>query len=119
MRNDVLKSFIIGLNHESHPRRGVAAGFFCAQKLTPANQSALDPPPPAWRPSTRLDKVGIFSHRATASRPRPRKLESMPRSPMIVRTVPALCRALDGLRTKKATIALVPTMGARADNIAV
>ena len=36
----------------------------------------------------------------------------MPRSPMIVRTVPALRRALEGLRAKKATIALVPTMGA-------
>jgi pantoate--beta-alanine ligase len=36
----------------------------------------------------------------------------MPRSPMIVRTVPALRRAVDGLRTKNATIALVPTMGA-------
>jgi len=31
---------------------------------------------------------------------------------MIVRTVPALRRALEGLRAKKATIALVPTMGA-------
>src|SRR6201987_2536901 len=33
-------------------------------------------------------------------------------SPMIVRTVPALRRALDGLRARKATTALVPTMGA-------
>ena len=39
----------------------------------------------------------------------------MPRSPMIVRTVPALRRALDGLRARKATIALVPTMGALHD----
>jgi pantoate--beta-alanine ligase len=36
-------------------------------------------------------------------------------SPMIVRTVPALRRALDGLRTRKATTALVPTMGALHD----
>ena len=34
---------------------------------------------------------------------------------MIVRTVPALRRALDGLRAKKATTALVPTMGALHD----
>jgi pantoate--beta-alanine ligase len=34
---------------------------------------------------------------------------------MIVRTVPALRRAVDGLRAKKATIALVPTMGALHD----
>jgi len=36
----------------------------------------------------------------------------MSRSPMIVRTVPALRRALDRLKAKKGTTALVPTMGA-------
>jgi pantoate--beta-alanine ligase len=36
-------------------------------------------------------------------------------SPMIVRTVPALRRALDNFRVKKATTALVPTMGALHD----
>jgi pantoate--beta-alanine ligase len=36
-------------------------------------------------------------------------------SPKIVRTVPALRRALDGFRAKKATTALVPTMGALHD----
>src|ERR1700731_26380 len=39
----------------------------------------------------------------------------MPRSPTIVRTVPALRRPLDGLRAIKASIALVPTMGALHD----
>ncbi|WP_291844095.1 pantoate--beta-alanine ligase [Bradyrhizobium sp.] len=39
----------------------------------------------------------------------------MSRNPMVVRTVPALRRALDGLRTRRATIALVPTMGALHD----
>src|SRR5450432_2332930 len=40
----------------------------------------------------------------------------MSRSPMIIRTVPALRRALDRFRAKKAaTIALVPTMGALHD----
>jgi pantoate--beta-alanine ligase len=34
---------------------------------------------------------------------------------MVVRTVPALRRALDGLRARKATTALVPTMGALHD----
>jgi pantoate--beta-alanine ligase len=36
----------------------------------------------------------------------------MPRTPTIVRTLPALRRALDGFRARKATLALVPTMGA-------
>jgi pantoate--beta-alanine ligase len=39
----------------------------------------------------------------------------MSRSPMIVRTVPTLRRALERLRARKATTALVPTMGALHD----
>src|SRR5881394_3563878 len=39
----------------------------------------------------------------------------MSRSPMVVRTVPALRRAVDALRTRKAAVALVPTMGALHD----
>jgi pantoate--beta-alanine ligase len=39
----------------------------------------------------------------------------MSRNPMVVRTVPALRRAVDGLRARKASIALVPTMGALHD----
>jgi pantoate--beta-alanine ligase len=39
----------------------------------------------------------------------------MPPHPMIVRTVPALRRALDSLRAKKSTVAMVPTMGALHD----
>jgi pantoate--beta-alanine ligase len=34
---------------------------------------------------------------------------------MIARTIPALCRALEGLRARKVSIALVPTMGALHD----
>src|SRR6267142_413000 len=49
-----------------------------------------------------------------ASRPRQDRAP-MPRNPMVVRTVPALRRALDGLRSRKATVALVPTMGALHD----
>ncbi|NOJ42876.1 pantoate--beta-alanine ligase [Bradyrhizobium australiense] len=36
----------------------------------------------------------------------------MSRSPMVVRTVPALRRAVEALRARKAAVALVPTMGA-------
>ncbi|MBA4037063.1 MAG: pantoate--beta-alanine ligase [Bradyrhizobium sp.] len=39
----------------------------------------------------------------------------MSRSPMVVRTVPALRRAIEALRARKATTALVPTMGALHD----
>jgi pantoate--beta-alanine ligase len=39
----------------------------------------------------------------------------MSRSPTIVRTIPALRRAIESLRRRKATIALVPTMGALHD----
>jgi pantoate--beta-alanine ligase len=39
----------------------------------------------------------------------------MSRSPMVVRTVPALRRAVDALRVRKAAVALVPTMGALHD----
>jgi pantoate--beta-alanine ligase len=39
----------------------------------------------------------------------------MPPSPMIVRTIPALRRALDRIGAKSATTALVPTMGALHD----
>ena len=39
----------------------------------------------------------------------------MSRSPLIVRNVPALRRALDDLRARKARVALVPTMGALHD----
>src|SRR5262252_2080899 len=39
----------------------------------------------------------------------------MSRSPMIARTVPALRRAVDALRARKAAVALVPTMGALHD----
>ena len=37
----------------------------------------------------------------------------MSRSPVVVRTVPALRRAVEALRTRKAAVALVPTMGLR------
>ncbi|MEH6950310.1 pantoate--beta-alanine ligase [Nitrobacter sp. NHB1] len=39
----------------------------------------------------------------------------MPRAPAIARTLPSLRRALEGLRARRATIALVPTMGALHD----
>ncbi|MDW4793751.1 pantoate--beta-alanine ligase, partial [Escherichia coli] len=46
---------------------------------------------------------------------RPATRDQKPRNPAVVRTVPALRRAIDALRAKKATVALVPTMGALHD----
>jgi pantoate--beta-alanine ligase len=39
----------------------------------------------------------------------------MPRPPIVARTLPALRKALEGLRARKATVSLVPTMGALHD----
>ena len=39
----------------------------------------------------------------------------MSRNPLVARTVPALRRALEGLRARKASVALIPTMGALHD----
>src|SRR5581483_11884967 len=39
----------------------------------------------------------------------------MSRNPLVARTVPSLRRTLEGLRGRKATVALVPTMGALHD----
>ena len=39
----------------------------------------------------------------------------MPKRPLVVRTLPALHRALDKLRNRKAQVAIVPTMGALHD----
>src|SRR4030081_1946370 len=63
-----------------------------------------------------LDRVALPAAKsAPAVFPPPRDRAQMSRSPTIVRTVPALRRALDSLRAKKASVALVPTMGALHD----
>src|SRR5664279_643020 len=60
--------------------------------------------------------VDMSARKAKAGRvPAPNDRAQMSRSPMIVRTVPALRRALDSRAAKKPIIALVPTMGALHD----
>jgi pantoate--beta-alanine ligase len=59
------------------------------------------------------DRVPLPRHHAYRSSPEDR--DPMPSRPMIARTIPALRRALDDLRARKASIALVPTMGALHD----
>src|SRR6059058_446721 len=65
-------------------------------------------------------KVGAPAERLGAASPlipseAARDRGQMSRSPMVVRTVPALRRAVEALRTRKAAVALVPTMGALHD----
>jgi pantoate--beta-alanine ligase len=60
--------------------------------------------------------IGMSARKAKAGCvPAPKDRVQMSRSPMIVRTVPALRRALDSTPAKKPIIALVPTMGALHD----
>src|SRR5437588_8745652 len=65
-------------------------------------------------------KVGAPAERLGAASPvtpseAARDRGQMSRSPMVVRTVPALRRAVEALRARKAAVALVPTMGALHD----
>src|SRR4051794_11559710 len=69
----------------------------------------------AWRRSDGLDNVGFCPRAAKPLTAIPNRLMPMPRSPVVARTVPALRRAIDGFRARKATVALVPTMGALHD----
>jgi pantoate--beta-alanine ligase len=69
----------------------------------------------AWRQSDELDNVGFYPRAAKPLTAIPNRLMPMSRSPTVVRTVPSLRRAIDGFRARKATVALVPTMGALHD----
>src|SRR5438067_3634015 len=65
-------------------------------------------------------KVGAPAERLGAASPlipseAARDRGQMSRSPVVVRTVPALRRAVEALRARKAAVALVPTMGALHD----
>src|SRR5437879_3691252 len=85
-----------------------AALIFCGRKIQPRSDPLGDQAPGLIRLECQPQGRGWLP-------PYPTDRVPMSRSPMIVRTVAALRRALDGVRTKKATIALVPTMGALHD----
>src|SRR6202012_227686 len=57
----------------------------------------------------------VAAARQSPSPPTSNTRAAMPRSPIIARNIPTLHRALDRLRLRKATVALVPTMGALHD----
>jgi pantoate--beta-alanine ligase len=67
-----------------------------------------------WRRSIRFDKVGIPQVRSDSAAALTKRA-AMSRNPTVVRTMPALRRALDGYRARKHTVGLVPTMGALHD----
>jgi pantoate--beta-alanine ligase len=67
------------------------------------------------RPLSLIESDRVPLPRHHAYRPSPEDRDPMPSRPMIARTIPALRRALDDLRARKASIALVPTMGALHD----
>src|SRR3954465_5394588 len=75
-----------------------------------ANLAAMLWPYKVGAPAERLGASGPLTPSETA-----KDREQVSRSPMVVRTVPALRRALETLRARKATVALVPTMGALHD----
>src|SRR3954451_6081499 len=75
-----------------------------------ANLAAMLWPYKVGAPAERLGASGPPTPSETA-----RDRGQMSRSPMVVRTVPDLRRAVDALRARKAAVALVPTMGALHD----
>src|SRR3954454_15607761 len=98
----------VWLNHESD---GAAGALDIAGLRGDSSQR-----PRGIRPRGR--RLGGGAPALVGSRPPPFALTDpavMSRSPMIVRTLPALRRALDRQRAKNTTIALVPTIGALHD----
>src|SRR5215471_9243947 len=69
-----------------------------------------------WRWNADLDKVGRHPTGWRRAVPRLKRTASeMSKSPLIARTVPTLRRVVDGFRSRRTTVALVPTMGALHD----
>jgi pantoate--beta-alanine ligase len=115
MRSDSFETFNVCLNDESQARLGSVSAL--TQTQSTARRGWPEPERrTAWRRRAGFDKVALPAARSEAAAflITPERVQ-MSRSPMIVRTVPALRRALDSLRLKRATIALVPTMGALHD----
>jgi len=116
MRSYSFETFNVCLNDESQPRLGCASGLTQTQPTARRGWPEPERRLTAWRRRAGFDKVALPAARSEAAAflIAPERVQ-MPRSPMIVRTVPALRRALDSLRLKRATVALVPTMGALHD----
>src|SRR5471030_1928901 len=108
MRDHILRSLIVCLYHESHSQRGAV----CDQThnwpaLILANESRRSGDLLGGEASV---LIRSYSHRRplAGSLPDLNDRAQMSRSPMIVRTIPALRRVLVSLRAKKAATALVP-----------
>jgi pantoate--beta-alanine ligase len=116
MREDIRKLLTVSLNHESRATYCRAGGWLHRVPASVETGAGSTDRSRAWRGNIELDKIGNPPHGEKACRlfDLTDRVPMSPR-PRIVRTVPALRRALDGLRSKKATTALVPTMGALHD----
>jgi len=116
MRSYSFETFNVCLNDESQPRLGSTLRLTQTQPTARRGRPEPERRLTAWRRRAGFDKVALPAARSEAAAFLiASERVQMPRSPMIVRTVPALRRALDSLRLKRATIALVPTMGALHD----
>jgi hypothetical protein len=119
MRDSFLDSLTVCLDHES--RACAAAAFRIRRALNGIGRRSIAVcqgyvDRPLGGQALALLRLASRPHGQNRSAlPDPIERAQMPRSPLIVRTVPALRRALDSIRAKKATIALVPTMGALHD----
>jgi pantoate--beta-alanine ligase len=116
MRSYSFETFNVCLDDESQPQLGRTLRLTQTQPTARRGRPEPERRLTAWRRRAGFDKVALPAARSEAAAflIAPERVQ-MPRSPMIVRTVPALRRALDSLRLKRATIALVPTMGALHD----
>ena len=83
--------------------------------LTPAVAAALAEGADAFDLTTSARAIALVGSAAIGALPKLMAPCEARQSPMIVRTVPVLRRAVDNLRARKATVALVPTMGALHD----
>jgi pantoate--beta-alanine ligase len=116
MRSYSFETFNVCLDDESQPQLGSTLRLTQTRPTARRGRPEPERRLTAWRRRAGFDKVALPAARSEAAAflIAPERVQ-MPRSPMIVRTVPALRRALDSLRLKRATIALVPTMGALHD----
>jgi hypothetical protein len=101
MRNDVLKSLIVCLNHESHARRGGAGVSMRSRSSASRGFAAAESSTRVWLLIIGLDKVGMTAARSSPDVAKP---HDRPHRPCFA-TRPRIS-------ARRTTTALVPTMAA-------